>query len=373
MKKRLLPLFCALAVLLALALPRQSAQAATNTVYLLAVNDKICDLPGGVLPLASGGDIYVPYTVFDKDSTGIDLGVYYGLIQDHGTILTLYSLSGSLAFNIYGVSCTDNQGNTMESHAILRSGIPYVPAAMVCSFFGLQYSFLTTADRGTLIRISNATATIGDSQFLSQATLAMTTRYNNIVKSQSPEPSPTAAPTPVPTAVPTPNPGRPSKEGVTVYLAVDASRAETDLTALFPAGVRVLFLFTPDSLTARASQVRKAVAQGHSIGLLVEGADPETALSQLEQGNELLSHIARIRTHIACADDPLTGPLTADGWRCWRSDVGGSTAASILSTLDARRTSGRVALPTSPSAISRVLTGLTADGYTLRQPLETDL
>ena len=87
MKKRLAALLCAVVLLCAAALPR--AEAAASTVYLLATNDKMCDLPGGLLPVAVSGTIYVPYLVFDKATTGVDLGVYYGLTQERGTILTL--------------------------------------------------------------------------------------------------------------------------------------------------------------------------------------------------------------------------------------------------------------------------------------------
>ena len=54
----------------------------------------MCDLPGGLLPVAVNGVIYVPYSLFDKSATGVDLGVYYGLAPDRGPILSLYSLSG---------------------------------------------------------------------------------------------------------------------------------------------------------------------------------------------------------------------------------------------------------------------------------------
>lgn len=368
MKKRLAALLCALALLLALGQPFANA---VNTVYLLAVNDKFCDLPGGVLPVSVNGTIYVPYTVFDKSATGVDLGVYYGIGLTRGTTISLYSQSPNLlVFSIGTNTCQDGEGNTMRFRAIVKNSIPYLPAAAVCNFFGLNYSFLPTANRGTLIRISNAAATMSDSQFLSTGAQAMSTRYANIVQSMDPGPAVSAAPS-APPAVSTPAPAG-NKSGVRVYLAVDASAHEGDLSGAFPAGVRALFLFDPATLAGQSELVRKAVAAGHSVGLRVSGTEEE-ALAQLEEGNRLLSHIARVRTHIAAAPEELTGALTRAGWACWQSNVAEANAYATLAGVDLKRTAARVDLPLSESAIGRILAQLQEDGYDIRQPLETDL
>lgn len=365
MKKRILALFCALGLLLALGLP---AARAANTVYILAVNDKFCDLPNGALPVSVNGTIYVPYTVFDKNATGVDLGVYYGIGLTRGTTISLYSQSPDiLVFSLGMGICQDGEGNTMNFRATTKNSIPYLPAAAVCEFFGLNYSFLPTANRGTLIRISNSAVTMSDSQFLSTGAQAMSTRYNNILRSmgltEDPLPTPSAAPTPTPT------PGG-SKSDVRVYPAVDASDATIDLAGAFPAGTRGLVLFSPASLAAQSALVRKVVSAGHSIGLKLDGAEADP-LSELERGNELLAHIARTRTRIVSAPDSLSAALTEAGWTLWESNVREGSAAATLAGVDAKRTVARVDLPVS--AVSRVMSQLVKDGYDLRQPLETDL
>lgn len=370
MKRRFWALLCAVALLLALTIPASSVT--SDPVYLLAVNDRMCDLPNGTLPISIGGVIYVPYTVFDKDSAGVDLGVYYGINQDRGTVLSLYALSGRLTFTIDSSGCVDGQGNTLNWQAFIRNGIPYVPAASVCGFFGLSYSFLPTPDRGTLIRITNSSATVPDSTFLNSVTLHMTTRYNNIMQNRASLPVPASSASPSPTPTPAATPGQDSKEDVRVYLAIDASHSESDLTALFPAGTHALFLFTPDSLTARSGQVRRALALGHSVGLIVEG-ELDAALAELERGNELLTHIARVRTRIVSAPAALTDGLTAAGWACWQSNVTGQSAYALLANLELRQSVGRVDLPANASTVNRVMARLREDHYTVRQPLETEL
>lgn len=369
MKKRLAALLCAAVVLFAAVLPR--AAAFTPTIYLLATNDKMCDLPGGLLPVAVNGVIYVPYSLFDKSATGVDLGVYYGLAPDRGPILSLYSLSGRLTFTVNMGQCVDGEDNPMNFRAVIRNGAVYVPAASVCNFFGLQYSFLPTADRGTLIRITNGSQSLTDNVFLSSATLSMTYRYNNILKSM--ETPSTPIPTPSVPEVSAAPVEKDDKSGVWVYLAVDASKAEdTLLTALSGVSGRALLLFSPDSLSAQSDLIRQAVAAGFSIGLKVDGTAEEVQL-QLERGNHLLSHIARIRTHIAAAPASLTEFLDEAGWTCWTPNVTGSNASTLLRGLDSKHIVARLSLPATPSVISRILTQVKTDGYTLCQPLETKL
>ena len=381
-KRRLSVLLCLFALLCALALPASGSS--STPIYLLAANDKFCDLPGGALPIAVNGVIYVPYSIFDRNLTGVDLGVYYGITLERNTILTLYSLSGMLTFNVTMGWCEDNQGNSMNFHAITRSGanIPYVPAAAVCAFFGLQYSFLPTTDRGTAIRITNPSSPhMDDGTFLTSARGAMTTRYNQILQSLAPQPSasPTAPVSPPPPPVAS-RPPEDSNRDVHVYLSIDASQAQSDLTGLFPTGVYALFLFTPDSLPAQAALVRRAVAAGHSVGFILDDApDMDTALEQLEEGNRLLSHIARVKTRIVSVDGGAPGTLrdalSSEGWAVWSPSFRRSANPStIQSVLGSRPSTVRMDLSaTSLSSVSRVVSTLRDNGYDLRQPLETDL
>lgn len=369
MKKKWMAALCALALLLALALPATGV-GETPEVYILAVNDKFCDLPGGALPQMVNGTLYVPYSVFDKSATGVDLGVYYGigLGQSQGTTITLYSRSSQmLVFAISMGTCQDRDGNTMSFRGMIHNAVPYVPVAAVCSYFGLQYSFLPTSNRGTLIRVSNNAATMTDSQFLSAGAQNMSTRYNNILQSMEPS----AGTTPAPSAPPSSFSPNGEKKDVRVYLAVDVSDNYTDLVSLIPDGVQALFLFSPDALPAQSALVRKAVAAGHSVGLKV-GGTAEEALAQLERGNDLLTHIARCRTRMVSAPEELRGALSAEGWACWQPGLTGD-ATAILNGVDQARSVARVQLPGNAQVINRVLSQLVEKGYDLRQPLETSL
>lgn len=372
-KCRFTALLCALVLLCTLMPIRVSAA----SVYLMALNDKMCDLPGGLLPVPVNGALSVPYSVFDNTMTGVDLGVYYGLSQDGDPILTLYSRSGYLTFYVKDGRCIDNQGNEKNFSAATRYGTIYVPLADVCSFFGLHYAVMYTTDRGNLVRITNQNATVDDATFLKYAAQSMAYRYNNIIKSQEPTPTPVPRPTPAPTVRPVPVPHQtnaPDRAVVRVYLAVDGDQAsEAILDSLSPTGPRLLFLFTPEALPGQAALVRKAVAAGHSVGLTASGTTLDQVMAQLEQGNELLRHIIRFRTRIAAAPYWLAEGLTAAGWSCWIPNVSTSDLVGIQRELDQKQSLGRVTLPPSPTLINQLVRELREVHYTLRQPLETEL
>lgn len=372
---RIPALLCALALVCALVLPAWGAP--STPVYLLVANDKFCDLPGGALPVAINGIIYIPYSTFDRNLTGVDLGVYYGITPEHGTVLTLYSRNRTtLTFHLNSSLCEDDQGNVMNFSPTTRNGIPYVPAAAVCNFFGLQYSFLPTADRGTVIRISDlSTPHMDDSTFLTSARSAMTTRYNQILQSLSPQPSvPAATSTPAPAVSHSP---AGSNEDIRIYLSLDASQWAGDLTSLFSTGVHALLLFTPDSLTEQSALIRRAVAAGHSVGILLEGSmDAPTALAELDRANDLLSHIARIKTRIAALSTPsstLEAALAEADWSLWRPNLRSPLDPNTLSaTLGTRPAVFRIDL-TATASISQVVSALRREGYSLQRPLETEL
>lgn len=372
-------LLCALALVCALVLPVWGAP--STPVYLLVANDKFCDLPGNALPVAINGIIYIPYSTFDRNLTGVDLGVYYGITPEHGTVLTLYSRNRTtLTFHLNMSTCEDDQGNVMNFFPATRNGIPYVPASAVCDFFGLQYSFLPTADRGIAIRLSDpSTPHMDDSTFLTSARSAMTTRYNQVLQNLSPQPSApvsTTAPTPTP-AVSAPPAG--SNEDIRLYLSLDASQWTGELTSLFPMGVHALLLFTPDSLPDQSSLIRRAVAAGHSVGILLDGSlDGAAALAELDRANDLLSHIARVKTRTVALSSPsssLEEALRDDGWVLWRPNLRGPLDPNALqATLGTRPALFRVDLSaTRAPLIPQVVSALRREGYSLQRPLETEL
>ena len=406
MKKILLAVFC-LALLLTMA---PGASAVELKVYQLALNDRFMDneLTVTNMPVNVNGSIYIPYTAFDRNVTGVDLGVFYGQEKsDTAYRLTLYSRSGTyLTFDLLEQTCfltQDGQREAQSIRAVIRYDKVYVPASAVCRIFDLQYVYTPTRTAGDLIRIKSNSAVLSDAAFLDAAASALQSRYDNYIQSLTP--TPTTAP--VPTAKPTPTGGSSGGDNVIVTTppVIDEGGSETEtpsevrevlltfrceggggldgiLGVLAARNLTALFLFPAEELEANSEQIRAALGQGHSVGLMT-GADG--AAEALAEGNAVLERIAWYRTHIALvegADQEERGALYEDGWSLWLETVNGVPAGSslgvstILNRID--RSSGVVRLTLDDSAatadgLSNLLQRLAGESCTFPPVLETRL
>lgn len=381
--KRFLASLCAAALLLGLLLVG-TASADEIEIYLVAENDKMANLSADAMPAWIDGTMYVPYLVFDRLLNQVDLGVSYGQTRtDTEYKLTLYSLSGTLVFDMNKGTCTNGQtGEDMDMKAVLRNGRPYVPLAAVCRFFGLSYTYTPTT-YGTLIRITNGQESLDTQRFVEAATNgAMRTRYYKYLQELGID---QATPSPTPAATPSAS-NTPGPQGGQVSFAIlvgggGSGAAMADVLEQY--GVRGLFLFTTEELAEQDELVRRLAGSGHAVGLAVSGETTEQALEELEQGSALLEQIAHLRTHTAYltkGGSGVSAQLKSEGWACWSADIdarpdGGSQYDAILKGVEGRRSRSDVLLDdsgSSASALGRALSKLWRDEYRFPLAVETE-
>ena len=99
MNKRHSWLFRRLAILLvcfSLLIPPPAAAA---EVCFTAVNDNVLPLTADTMPIWYKSLIYVPYTVFDSGSTGVDLGLN-STYDPSSAMVNIYNLRQILAFDL---------------------------------------------------------------------------------------------------------------------------------------------------------------------------------------------------------------------------------------------------------------------------------
>ena len=89
MKKRLLTLVCALALVLSLMI----VPAAATETFFLGINDTLPVGSTQITPIQYNGWVYVPMGVFNSRVTGVNLGVYCGL-TDNDQSLVFYNQIG---------------------------------------------------------------------------------------------------------------------------------------------------------------------------------------------------------------------------------------------------------------------------------------
>lgn len=394
-KKFLAALFC---FVFCLSLLSVGATAKNEvTVYHMAVNDKYLYPSESPMPVAVGGTIYVPYTVFDRDVTGVNLGITCILGQaGNSRTLTLSSIGGMLTFDVNAQTCVDLDGGYHSMRAIVRNGRIFIPVYGVVEYFGsllsLNYFQRPTKSYGVLLRITNSRASLSDERFLSSAAPTMESVYNEYMKSLDPAPTPT---TPAVTATPGPSPGQngegpgESKSDVRVYLALryeGGGELEAMLDLVDRYAVPALLLFRPDDLAQNAGLIRRAVGEGHAVGIITSGATAEELIRQAEQGNALLERIVWSRTYTVYAPDaaePALDALEAGGWSCWTENINGLSAGEgpagaanrILKAVGQKRSQAKIILDDSTAAsgaLTRILSSLRADQYSFRLAVETE-
>ena len=382
LKKRLLSLVCVAVLVLGTGLAGK-AWADTPQICLLAENNKMVNLSVEAMPAWISGQLYIPYTAFDRSLTGVNLGVSYGLVREEGkSLLTLYSLNETLTFDLNQGTCTDRNGADQNMRAVSRNGLIFLPTASVCSYFGLRYSYIPT-DYGDLVRITDSSSHLTDDQFIQYAENSMRDRYNNYLKELETTQSSPAPSQPVTTARPTASPDQ--EDQLTVYLAVQCETGTADQVAdqLEDAGVYGLFLFRPQDILDQGQTIRRLVGSGHAVGLWLTESTQEEVEEALAAGGAFLEQVAHLRTHtvyLEAAGSGVAGALQAEGWVCWtpqldytgdeRSDS--VLSAAMVSAVNRREGSLRLMVDDSAAgALSRTLTRL--EDCRFRLPVETEI
>lgn len=270
----------------------------SSQVYLLSVNDKVMEMTAENMPLVSGNQLYIPYTMLSSQATGINLGVRAQYRAARGT-LTVTDGRLVVTFDIRKNTAHDAWGTPQNATALVKNNMVYIPVDWLCRFFEqLNYS-LTYTSFGILVRLTNDAVVLTDEEFIDAADSQLRQNYldyQNALKGQGGTASPTQTQTASPTASPSPTqspaPSQPVAT-VRVYTALRwGEKAGEAARLLEQYDQRGLFLFTCRELMEQDDLVRRLIAGGHQVGLSLEGADAEDCLNQLAQGRELLEAIS---------------------------------------------------------------------------------
>ena len=196
-KRRLLGVFLTVVLCLGLLAPIPVSAA---DLYFTSINDNLQPLTADTMPVWSGGTLYVPYSVFDPNSTGVRLGMECSYERTANTV-TLYNLNKMLVFDLNaGTSYNELTGETYSGKAIIRNNRPYLPLGLVCDFFGLTYSYIAIS-QGYLVRIKSSAVVLSDEMFVDAAGNFINRRlreYYQSLNSSTDSGDSGSTPTPVP-------------------------------------------------------------------------------------------------------------------------------------------------------------------------------
>lgn len=304
---------------------------AAGDVYFVAAEESVLPLSDATMPFWASGYLYVSTSVF----TGFGISVINNTVKQ---MTVLEKDRRALLFDWEKGSVQDSSGNALFPGAIQSGGRVFVPASTVAGFFGLSYS-VTEVPNGYLVWLRSPDFGMSAKDFANAATYNMEERYSTYLKGSQTDAAPS---TPSASAVPT--------DGTRIHLCIEADqRAGSLLDALDRAGGWATFYGTPDFLEANGSLLRRMTASGHTVGILVDGADPEESMEeQLHRGSDALYRATLGKTRLVYLRDAEEGTartLEEAGWRCLdpvldRTDYkleSASNASSLLRRVTARR------------------------------------
>jgi len=270
----------ALAVLLALALLISFIPApveAVSDVCFVAINDTLPDS----IPLA-----YVHNSIAYIPCSALSGFRIYNLYDPNVSVVLIYTSSQQITIDMNQGIATDKDGITYTATAMYRNGQVYVPAAFICSLFGLRASYIEGSGQGDICRVTDGSEVLGDALFLNAATNLMRTRYTAYQQS-------IASPTPTP--APTEPPGPQGKANI--YLTFLGLPTSYLLNLLKNYGFTATFFLTSADITDDPATVRRIVGDGHNVGIYC----PDATLWEVPWTSELLFEAAHVKTVLVTA------------------------------------------------------------------------
>lgn len=354
-----------LAVLLVLPLLRASCRAADSYIITVAEDTVLEDTEDAGMALFIDGIIYVPYTTLQElDRTWV-------AYNESKSLVTVYRVGYMMYFELDTGLTYNHENRYVQVSAKMRSGVPYLPVQVICSWMNLYFSYTSASAAGLsypIMRLARQTPTTDDATLFRQQaeTLKAVSRSRDI---RSGILTPTTDPEPVP---------EPEARDISLlFSGLPEEELSFLLDTLEGADTPAAFFLSETQLNAQAEQLRELYARGFSIGFLLPGQ--EDPVQEAQAASELCAQLLHTRLRLVLCARALTEeeqlaleeagfvPVTAD------QDYSGTelTSKKLLSALKKllRNGSGGESLLLRPdSTVQEILpvvcSYLTAQNYT---------
>lgn len=349
MNKRRLPALLALLAMLACLCPVPAR--ASGSVYFTAAGSYVLPLSDSTMPFWTGGYLYIPTTVF-TGSAREALGISQVLNNAQNRVV-LYSGGRSLTYELGNGHARDNDGVTYYPGAVRRNGVVFVPAYSVSRCFDIVYSVIDV-NRGSLVWLRQPDYTLSDSLYADAARPTMESVYAEYLRAKE-QASPPAASSPPASSgdkpAPPPEPAATELDGKRVFLCLEGGKdSGALLEALDSYGVQAAFFFPPQEMESSGDLLRRMTAEGHSVGLLLDGTEGLLE-EQMEAGNRALAQATCRKTRLAVLQDGRDGqPLRDMGVLCLRPDLDRSSQP-LRTSAQAETLLQRISLSSGDTAV----------------------
>lgn len=375
MKRTKIAAMAVVLVLLAGLLPGR-VSGAEDFVFTAMENVFERDVKEDTMPFTSGGMQYVAYTSLYNISA---VRTYYNTTLNQ---IIVYNLDSRLSFDLESDTTYDLEGNSYSAKAIKRNGTVFVPINLVCSKFGLSYSYITAGVIAPVIRVNSEEPMESNKYFVDRCSILMQTIYDNYEKSLKPQQ--TEQPdTNIPSQPDDEQPDRPD-EAKTGYIMFqgEPEGAEDILSALDSYSFKAAFFIPKDGIEKQSENIRRIYSSGYNIGILLEGSytSTEQLKADILEANELLKQVINTKTRLVCydgGDDKLTEEqrelVISMGCRIWNENTdpysarGSSLLAKVKAAVGTRQTVAIKLAPDEDTAeyMRRICSFLRSDNFSI--------
>lgn len=221
------------------------------------------------MPMRSNGVWYVDYQAFTKGDLKVNSS--YSSVERK---LVLYTWDTTLIFDLNNTTAyTAAERIPYKAVAFLSNGTVYVPVQFAAQMLGFEVSYISEV---SLIRIKRSTD-IPDNMFkyiAKDAIPDILKAYNDNKNTEQTVQE---------------------NSKISIKLSFNITNASTlkkILDELYRHGTRATFFVSPSVITDCQNELRRAVALGHTLGILT--SDPES----VTPANELLFDIAKVKTRL---------------------------------------------------------------------------
>ncbi len=280
------------------------------------------------MPIKSNGAWYVDYRCFSEGT--LNISASYNATEKK---LVLYNWDTTLIFDL-DTSTAQTVSDKVEYKAVTvaAAGTVYVPAKFTAQIFGLEATYHS---RISLLRIMRPND-IPYSMFQYIAKNAMPElleKYNSQKKAEAENQQPVTD---------NRNPNNEVVKNRTLRLTVNITEGESFakvLNQLSQRGFRATFFIDQSAIPNCENEIRRAIVQGHSVGILASSPDDlSTTNAKLFDISKTKTRLVRFKNGSAALSKEDVERVISAGYRLWDYDISptGTSASRMYSNAVSR-------------------------------------
>ena len=285
-------------------LPSLSASRAFDGISFLVINNVLSrPLSVDTMPAFIGQEVYIPYTAL---STLTSIQYSYNPARER---LSFSGNSGYLVFDLANQRTYDEQGKEYEFTAQYINNTIYIPVDTTCEKFGLYHSVSMLSMLAPMIRIHEGELVASDLDFTSRLYSLLSSTYEQFVEHAE-----------LPVSY---KPYTPQKRLAYIAFYGDPSQYGSGILSSLQNSKAVFFL-TAEEISASGAFLRRANAEGHSLGIMLDAQSGLSLTRQYTDANDalrlscsLVSRVVSIKGGSESLNDEQKAELLALGARVW--------------------------------------------------------